>query len=52
VKWSRALGMVLCHCGVARRLVLKLHSRRLASAREFRNPEPATGLGPGELGAL
>ena len=51
-KWSRALGMVLCHCGVARRLVLKLHSRRLASAQELRNPEPATGLGPGELGAL
>jgi hypothetical protein len=52
VKWSRALGMVLCHCGVVQRLVLKLHSRRQTSAREFRNPEQATGLGSGELGAL
>ena len=62
VKWSRALGMVLCHCGVARRLALKLHSRRKASPREFRNPEQATELGSaglrsaelgsGELGAL
>jgi len=52
VKWFRALGMVLCHCGVVQRLVLKLHSRRQTSAREFRNPEQATGLGSGELGAL
>jgi len=62
VKWSRALGMVLCHCGVARRLALKLHSRRQASSRESRNPEQATEpdsaglrsakLGSGELGAL
>ena len=62
VKWSRALGMVLCHCGVARRLALKLHSRRQASSRESRNPEQGTEpdsaglrsakLGSGELGAL
>jgi hypothetical protein len=62
VQWSRALGTVLCHCGVARRLALKLHSCRQASAREFRNPEQATELasaglrsaelGSGELGAL
>ena len=44
VKWSRALGMVLCHCGVARRLALKLHSRREASPRNFRNTEQATEL--------
>ena len=52
VKWSRALGMMLCHCGVARRLALKLHSRRRASAREFHNPEQGTKLGSGELVAL
>ncbi len=52
VQWSRALGMVLCHCSAARRLVLKHHSRRQASAPEFRNPEQVAGLGAGELGAL
>lgn len=60
-KWSRAFGMVLCHCGVARRLALKLHSRRHASPRNFPNPEQATELASlglrseldsGELGAL
>ncbi len=60
-RWSRALGMVLCHCGVARRLALKLHSRREASPRNFRNPEQATERGSegqrseldsGGLGAL
>jgi len=43
-KWSRALGMVLCHCGVARRLALKLHRRQKASPRNFRNLEQATEL--------
>jgi len=52
VKLSRGLGMLLCHCGVARRLALKLHSRRKASGREFRNPEPAAELGPADMGAL
>ena len=36
---SRAAGMLLCHCGVIRRLALKLHSRRTTSAREFRSVE-------------
>jgi signal peptidase len=35
VKWSRAAGMLICHCSVARRLALKLHSRRRASACEL-----------------
>lgn len=52
VKWSRAVGMLLCHCSVARRLALKLHSRRKASAREFRNFEPAADLTSAEPGAL
>jgi hypothetical protein len=33
VQWSRALGVLFCHCGVARRLALNLHSRRKAPAR-------------------
>ena len=49
VKWSRALGMLLCHCGVARRLALKLHSCRKASAREFRNSEHVAELISAEL---
>jgi hypothetical protein len=48
-KCSRAIGMLLCHCGVARRLALKLH-RRKASAHEFQNPEPAGALTSAELG--
>jgi hypothetical protein len=40
VKWSRAAGMLLCHCGLARRLALKLYRWR-ASAIEFRNRERA-----------
>ncbi len=35
-KWSRALGILLCRCGVARRLALKLHSLRQRGAGEFR----------------
>ena len=34
---SRALGILFCHCGAVRRLALTLHSRRKASADEFRN---------------
>jgi hypothetical protein len=45
VKWSRALGMLLCHCVVARRVALKLHRRRKASAHEFRNPEHGIDVG-------
>jgi len=50
-KWSRALGMVLCHCGIARRLALKLHSWRKASARELRNLEPIAELTSADLGS-
>jgi hypothetical protein len=34
---SRALGMLFCHCGAARRLALKLHGWRMGSAAAFRN---------------
>lgn len=36
---SRAVGLVFCHIGVARRLALKLHSRHRNPAREFQNLE-------------
>ncbi len=51
VKCSRALGALLCHCGVARRLALKLHSRRRASARDLRSPEPAADMSSADMGA-
>jgi len=44
-KSSRALGILLCHCGLARRLALKLHSRRKRAAGEFRNSARATEAG-------
>lgn len=46
-KWSRAVGMVFCHCGVARRLALKLHSHGKPLAREF--PSAKDG---GDVGAV
>ena len=52
VKWSRAVGMLLCHCGVARRLALKLYGRQETSVHEFRNPESAADLGSAEPGVL
>ncbi len=36
---SRALGILFCRCSTARRLALKLHGRRKASAAAFRNLE-------------
>ncbi len=36
---SRALGMLFCHFGLARRLALKLHSRRNSPAGQFRSLE-------------
>jgi hypothetical protein len=52
VKWSRAVGLLLCHCSVARRLALKLHGRWKTSQRESRNSEPAADIGSADMGAL
>ncbi|MGD0417302.1 MAG: S24/S26 family peptidase [Terriglobales bacterium] len=49
-EWSRAVGVLFCHCGVARRLALKLRSRWKASQREFRNSEHAANLTTAEQG--
>jgi len=49
VRWSRALGTLLCHCGVARRLALKLHSRR--KARELQDSDAAADMSSAEMGA-
>ncbi len=43
-KWSRAAGMLLCYCGLARRLTLKLHNRKKASASDLQNAEQAGAL--------
>jgi len=51
VECSRALGALFCHCGLARRLALKLHSRRTASARAWRFPEAAADTSSAEIGA-
>ena len=51
VKRSRALGALFCHCGMARRLALKLHSRRTASARARRFPEAAADTSSADMGA-
>jgi Peptidase S24-like len=47
VKWSRVVGMLLCHCSPARRLALKLHSRRRLKvmADESRRSGPAAEPG-------
>ena len=50
-KWSRALGTLLCHWDMARRLVLKIHSLRRASQSEFRNLEPVADIRSAKLGA-
>ena len=39
--WSRAIGQLLCHCGLARRVVLKLHDRRQREGREMQNAKSA-----------
>jgi signal peptidase len=36
---SRAIGMILCHFSMARRVALKLHSLRMRPAREFQKLE-------------
>jgi hypothetical protein len=39
--WSRAIGQLLCHCGLARGLVLKLHGCRELGTREMQNANSA-----------
>ncbi|MGO9403186.1 MAG: S24/S26 family peptidase [Terriglobales bacterium] len=50
VKLSRAVGMLLCYCSLARRLALKLHRRRKASAPGFRTSDSATYVSSAKLG--
>jgi Peptidase S24-like len=49
--WSRALGQLLCHCGPARRLALRLHDRGKRCPREIQSPAGATGQAAIQLGA-
>ncbi len=50
-KCSRAVGTLLCHCDMARCLVLKIHSLRRASQSEFRSLEPMADIRSAKLGA-
>lgn len=44
-RWSRALGALFCYCGVARRLALKLHQRRITESPDCETLTPANGPG-------
>jgi signal peptidase len=46
---SRAIGLLLCHCDLARRVALKLHSRRKVLPCESRNAEPSPAHRPASL---
>ncbi len=50
-KWSRTMGMLLCYCSLARRLALRLHSRRKASAPRVPNPDSAPDTSSAKLEA-
>jgi len=50
VRWARALGVLLCHSGVARRLALKLQSRRKPSQRVSQSLDLASDLTFAERG--
>lgn len=49
-KWSRALGMLLCHTSLARRIALRLHCGRKASESELQSTECGANS-PVEIGA-
>ena len=46
---SLAIGLLLCHCDLARRVALKLHSRRKAPPHESRNAAPSPAHRPASL---
>jgi hypothetical protein len=48
----RAVGVLLCHCSVARRLALKLHRHWKSAPREFSVSEPAADVRSADAGAL
>jgi len=48
--WSWAIGRLLCHCGPARRLALKIHNRRKQGAGQIRNGADSASLETMDLG--
>jgi hypothetical protein len=46
---SRAIGLLLCHCGLARRVALKLHRGPKVSPRDSRNAVPSPAHRPARL---
>jgi hypothetical protein len=45
VKYCRAVGLLLCHCGWARSFALQLHRREPASSRALRDSDTASEMG-------
>jgi hypothetical protein len=46
-----ALGILFCHCGLARRVAMKLHTWRTAVAGEIRTREQSADVSPAEFRA-
>jgi hypothetical protein len=45
LKYCRAVGLLLCHCGWARSFALQLHRRGPASSRALRDSDAASAMG-------
>jgi hypothetical protein len=43
-KWLRALGVLLCHCGIARRLALKVHGWRTRPGLGLERRQPVLSI--------
>ena len=50
--WSWTIGRLLCHCGPARRLALKIHNRWKERPGQIRNASDSASLDSMDLGAL
>ena len=50
--WSWTTGRLLCHCGPARRLALKIHSRWRQTSGQIRNASDSASLDNMDLGEL
>ena len=50
--WSWTMGRLLCHCGPARRLALKIHSRRKQTSGQIRSAGDSASLNSMDLGTL
>jgi hypothetical protein len=51
-KCSRGLGILFCHCGLARRVALKLRAHRRSSRSEIRGSEPLANARIADIGTF